>query len=115
MRGHGKKYNKGECMNSIISQVNSAQAQMCSLQGVPVFGPFVISPIKALFSTAQIIVSLAVTILLSLGTLLSCCSCFKTEMRQAELLMIDGARHLASSIANFLTLGITGYVFRNNL
>lgn len=89
------------------------QEGLCKAQTIPLFGPLVISPIKAGVSLTQFVLGLIASIISGLGFLLTCCH-QKSHDEATDLLSkslshtLCGARGLASSIANMVTLGIFG-------
>lgn len=88
-----------------------AQRTLSKAQTIPLFGPALVSPVKAFCSLVETIAALAVTILF--GTLT-----FITENPTIFLITTNAVLHaglglfgLGYSIANIVTLGLVGLSF----
>lgn len=93
------------------------QDSLTEMQATTAFGPLVISPIKIVVSTVEIIVNLALAILLSLGAVLAF---FVSPSTSGELLDYSGRAlvnffvawgSMALAILNLGTLGIAGAIY----
>lgn len=94
-------------------EIRNMQSALTDAQSIPVLGPLVVSPLKAIVSLAQTILGLAATILTALGLILFSCGRNRDLIANTKLfanLTQEGAANFASSVVNFLTLGIAGYV-----
>ena len=101
--------------------IDSLQRSLSIAQAVPVIGPILVSPVKALVSTAEIIMGIAQTTLCGTGFLV--CLTLKVPgsvfFGEQSLIgayhMLSGTGSLAYSLANFLTFGMTGIFIESTL
>lgn len=89
---------------------------LSAFQATPIVGPIIGSPIKALVSTAMIIMGIARTIFYGLVAMVLLFQ--HSEMNQSALyglkLIKVGIPHLSYSILNLCTFGIVGYALETD-
>ena len=93
----------------------NVQRTLSRFQAVPLLGPVVGSPIKAMVSTAQIVAAFVAIIFWgSLFSITQSSSMFdRTATSLGHLTM--GAAGLAYSIVNLFTLGLSGFILETNI
>ena len=95
-----------------VSGCYSVQRSLSTGQAIPVVGPLVVSPIKAVFSVAQLIAGIAGSILF--GTL-AIVSNFTRPLDEIAFKSLQhaglGLIGLMYSVSNMLSLGIVAYRF----
>lgn len=104
--------NFGEKMN----EINRVQAQLSILQAIPIAGPLVYSPIKAVVSIAQIVGGVAQTAFYGMQAPLVIGFGSNREIRDNMDNLIEGLQHifwgtigLEYSTLNIATFGIAGF------
>lgn len=100
--------------DTLLTGMHRIQSGLSRFQAVPIIGPVVGSPIKALVSTAQLVIAVAGKIIFG-G--LSCCT-NNTFVKETS---IAASRHfsmglgsLCYSVINVLSLGIIGYCYESH-
>ena len=96
-----------------ISASWEVQRALSSAQATPIVGPLLVSPVKAVFSTAQLVAGVAGTILFGTLALLT----FHPDLASLATKSIAhvgmGALGLMYSVSNFISLGIVSYRLEN--
>lgn len=92
------------------------QKGLSKAQAVPVVGPLIGSPVKALVSLIELVVGFIFAVVLGIVSVLGCC-CSNNFANEAGKGAFTAGTHallglwgIGYSAANFLTLGILGFV-----
>lgn len=95
----------------MVECIDNTQRTFSIRQTIPVIGPILFSPIKALTSLVEIIMGIALSVIFLVAGILCCCSCYLYG-KSIECIThtVTGTASLIYSLANILTLGILGYV-----
>jgi hypothetical protein len=89
------------------------QRSLSEAQAIPVFGPIIVSPVKAVVSLAQMIMGLASFILLGSATLVFQKKCLLDKSITALGQVGLGLIGITYSLSNIITLGYAGYFFES--
>lgn len=99
-------------MTKVETMLN-VQRYLSRAQATPVIGPLLVSPVKAVVSTAQLIAGLVATIFLGTLSMLTFNDFLAAKTLQALGHAGLGFTGLAYSVSNFISLGIVGYRFES--
>lgn len=96
-------------MSSSVEKMYDAQRRLSFAQSVPIVGPLIFSPVKAIVSTAQIIAGLASAIFWGIGFCLTEDYFISSRLQEATIHVGMGCGSLAYSFVNFVTYGLVGF------
>lgn len=99
----------------VTSTIKNIQNDLSFYQAIPLVGPVIVSPIKALASTVQIVVSFVTamifgTVALFAELINNSNKRFSQDMNKSLNVTFDGIKHLLYAKINMLTLGIFGLI-----
>ena len=85
------------------------QRRLSFAQAIPIVGPLIFSPMKAMVSTAQIIAGIAGSIIFSLGFCLTESPASREGLKNSGIHVMMRLTSLSYSAVNFFSYGIIGF------